>query len=225
LAEQSPGSLSSGEMPKPQNKDRERLWFFAVCGIFAPIFFTVMVAIEGALVVGYSHVSRPISDLGAYALYGSYSILQDINFWAFGGLVVALAIGLRRALPDSRRVTVSLVIFGLMIILAGVFQDEPSPWPGAAHSLVSVAAFISVILSQLFTWRRLRLSESRGERGWDRYGRLSVVTAILTMALFVAYGVFGQPGSATGGLVQRTFLAVPWTWIEVMSLGLFRHSK
>jgi hypothetical membrane protein len=177
------------------------------------------------LVAGYSQISQPISDLGANALYGSYSVLQDLNFWVFGGLVVVLAIGLRQALPASRRVTSSLGIFGLMIILAGFFQDEPSPWPGAVHGLVSVTAFISVILSQLFAWKRLRQSESRGERGWGRYGRFSLVTAVLTMALFVVYGVLGQPGSPVGGLVQRTFLAVPWIWIEVMSLGLLRHSK
>ncbi len=47
------------------------LKLYALCGVIAPIFFTLMVIVEGFVVTGYSQVSQHISDLGAYSLYGS----------------------------------------------------------------------------------------------------------------------------------------------------------
>jgi hypothetical membrane protein len=203
------------------SRARAHLRAYAICGLVAPIFFALMVVLESSLVTGYNQIAQPISDLGASALYGSYSILQDVNFLVFGILVIALAIGLGQALRASRAISWSLGFFGSMIFLAGLFQDEPAPWPAGAHGLVSVFAFISIILTQFFTWRRLR--RSTGEEGeWGKYSRFSLITMGLTIILFASYGVLGQPGSSIGGLVQRVFLAVPWLWIEVISLKLLR---
>jgi len=107
----------------------------AISGIIAPIFFALMVLIEVSVVPGYNQLSQQISDLGAYVLYGSYSALQNLNFWVSGILIAAFAIGLRKALPVLRAVTWPLGVSGVMIFLSGVFQDQPFPWPGSAHAL------------------------------------------------------------------------------------------
>jgi hypothetical membrane protein len=64
-------------------KDARTVRFFAVCGIIATVFSTVMVAIESLSLPDHSQISDYISDLGV----GQYAILQDINFWIFGILV------------------------------------------------------------------------------------------------------------------------------------------
>ena len=194
---------------------------YALCGVIAPVLFAGLVAVEGSLVRGYSHVSQPISDLGAYALYGSYALVQDANFWIFGVLVVLLAFGLSRSPAGSRAITAPMGVFGAMIFLAGVFPDQPSPWPGAAHGLVSVAAFISIIASQFFAWRRWGRSGTEGAI-WDSVSKFSAMTFALSVLMFILYGILGQPGSAIGGLVQRVFLAVPWIWVEGVSVKFFR---
>lgn len=211
--------------PVISNQPESPLRPYALCGVIAPIFFALMVIMEGLLVPGYSQVSQPISDLGAYALYGSKALFQNLNFWVFGLLVVSFAIGLKHELPASRAITASMGVFGAMIFLAGVFPDEPSPWPAGAHGLVSIAAFVSIILSQFFAWRRLRRPVGDEGAHWVHYGRISLVTMVLSIIMFVLYGAFGQPGSLIGGLVQRMFLVVPWLWIEIMSLRLLRLSK
>jgi len=40
-----------------------RLRLYALCGVIAPVFFTVMVIVEGFLVTGYSHMTQQVSDL------------------------------------------------------------------------------------------------------------------------------------------------------------------
>src|SRR5713226_1823178 len=112
-----------------------------------------MVLIEVSVVPGYNQLSQQISDLGAYVLYGSYSALQNLNFWVSGILIAAFAIGLRKALPVLRAVTWPLGVSGVMIFLSGVFQDQPFPWPGSAHALIFLAFFVSIMLSQFLAWR------------------------------------------------------------------------
>jgi len=104
-----------------------RLRLYALCGVIAPVFFTVMVIVEGFLVTGYSHMTQQMSDLGAYSLYGSYALLQNLNFFVFGILVIMFAIGLRQGVPASRAIATSLGLFGFMFFLLGGFPDDPIP--------------------------------------------------------------------------------------------------
>jgi hypothetical membrane protein len=180
-----------------------------------------MVIVEGFLVPGYSHMTQQISDLGAYALYGSYALLQNLNFFVFGILMVAFAIGLRQELPASRAITTSLGLFGVMSFLLGFFPDEPIPWPAAAHSLIASVGGVSILLSEFFAWRRLRRPVADEGVGWTEYGRFSLVSFIISSTLFVV----GQPGSPITGLLQRVMMAVLLLWIEVMALRLLRLSK
>jgi hypothetical membrane protein len=183
-----------------------------------------MVIVEGFLVTGYSHMLQQVSDLGAYSLYGSYALLQNLNFCVFGILVVAFAIGLRQELPASRAITTSLGFFGAMFFLLGFFPDEPIPWPAAAHYLIAWAGGVSILLSEFFAWRRLRPVAEEGV-GWTRYGRFSLVSLVLAVISFISYATFGQPSSPIAGLLQRVFMAFLLLWIEVMALRLLKSSK
>ena len=188
----------------------------AICGIVAPPFFALMVVIESLLRPGYSQVSDVISDLGV----GPYSILQNINFWVFGILVFALAVGLSRALPRSRAVTVTMSIFAWLAFLAGFFPDAPLPYPGNVHNVIAVIAFLSIIASQFFMWRRLGRVSVEEKSVWRGYGNYSFINGIASVVLLFLFG--NAPTSPIAGLVERLLVIVIWSWIEVVALRLYR---
>jgi len=206
------------------NTPRSHIRLYAICGVIAPIFFVLMVVIEGFLVTGYSHMTQQVSDLGAYTLYGSYAVLQNLNFCVFGILVVAFALGLRQQLSGSRVMTTSLVLGGALFFLVGFFPDQPAPWPAAAHYLLAQLSGLSVFVSEFFAWRRLRHSAA-DEGAWARYGTFSLASLVLIIVSFFIFAIFGQPGSPITGLLQRVFGFFVLLWIEVMALKLFRLAK
>jgi len=63
--------------------------FFALCGIIAPMLFTILVIIESLLRPGYSQIYNFVSDLGV----GPNAVLQNINFAIFGILSIFLLLG------------------------------------------------------------------------------------------------------------------------------------
>jgi hypothetical membrane protein len=64
----------------------------AVAGIAAPILFTALVVIQGLLQPDYSHIVMPISALAVWP----YGWIQNANFYVFGSLMTATAIGRHR---------------------------------------------------------------------------------------------------------------------------------
>jgi hypothetical membrane protein len=184
-----------------------------------------MVIVEGFLVSGYSQMSQQVSDLGAYSLYGSYALLQNLNFCVFGILVVAFAMGLRRELPASRAITASLALFGVFFFLLGFFPDDPTPWPAVEHYLIAWAGGFSLLLSEFLVWRRLRRPVGDERVDWTKYAMFSLVSLVLAVISFILFAVFGQPGSSMTGLLQRVFMAFLLLWIEVMSLRFLRLQK
>jgi hypothetical membrane protein len=195
----------------------------ALCGIIAPIFFSLMVIVESLLRPGYSQVSNYISDLGV----GQFAILQNINFWAFGILVFIFALGFGTYFARSRAVTVALSIFAWMIFLAGLFPTAPYPYPGNVHNAVSQIAFLSVMASEFLVWRRLRGFKNHKERATMRpYGYYSLASGLVSIVCYFLLFIFagGNPPIFVG-LFQRLFLGVIWVWIVVLALKLLRTSQ
>lgn len=197
--------------------NRTQSWqrLLALCGIVAPILFTLIVAVASLLRPGYSQTYNFISDLGV----GPYAIIQNVNFWIFGLLVVCFSLGLWGGLPAPKglasKVGVGLVIlFGLGVFFAGVFPEDYGT--GKMHSLVSSLAFLAIIAAQLLIWLGLR----KGDRaGWGRYRIYTLISGILSFAMLVVLGM--AMGGDYQGAAQRAFLAVPWIWIEVTGLQLY----
>jgi hypothetical membrane protein len=196
-----------------------------VCGIIAPISWTMMIAIESLLRPGYSQISNYISDLGV----GPHAILQNANFWSFGALVFIFSLGLGHSLPRSKAVVITLCLFGVGIFLAGAFPETPIP-PGRhtnLHDLAGDLAFPSIVFCQFFFWRRIRKIRESEEKGlffWNHYKNYSLVSAVLSLVcLFVLLGA--ESGSPYVGLAQRLLLAVPLLWIEVIAITSLRTAK
>ncbi len=192
---------------------------FALCGIVAPILFTLLVIIANFLRPDYSQIYNFVSDLTA----GPYAIIQRLNFVIFGILTIGFAFGLRIGLlaPQGRALKAGVwlvMIFGLGVFFAGVFPvDYLSRCP---HDLVSSIAFLSIIAAQLLIWKGLKSADGTV---WGRYRKYSLISGILSIILLFVLRV--AIGGNYQGIVQRAFLAVQWIWIEVTGLKLYFITK
>ncbi len=193
---------------------------YGLCGVVAPFFFVAMILVEHSLIPSFSWTTQQTSDLGAWALYGTYALLQNVNFVVFGILVLALAIGLRRELPGFRAIGPLVGLFGATFSLTGVFPDQPMPWPGEVHSLLSTVGSISLLVAMFYAWMRLRRRGDHTSSGWAGYATFSLVCFVASLALLFVYLTYGQPGSSVAGVLENAFSAPLLIWLEVMSLRL-----
>lgn len=194
-------------------KQKQRL--FALCGIIAPILFTLLVIVASFLRPDYSQLHNFISDLGV----GPYAIIQNANFVIFGILSIGLALGLRGGLPTPRGKAMKagiwlVIIFGFCIVGAGIFPENYlSQVP---HNLISALAFITIIAAQLFIWRGLKNAD---DLVWSKYRTYSLISGLSSIILLIVLRV--AIGGDYQGAVQRAFLSVPWIWIELTGLKLY----
>jgi hypothetical membrane protein len=199
--------------------NNNKLKFYAICGIVAPIFFWLMVIIESFLRPGYSQYYNFVSDLGV----GPFAILQNINFIIFGILTIGLALGLKTALPKQGKAVKAavwfVILFGLGVLLAGVFPE--SYLSANPHNIVSATAFVAVIAAQLLIGLGLRNKDSKI---WERYATYSLISGLLSVILVILlkvailYGIYP-------GLSQRAFLILSWVWIGVTGIKLYLLTK
>ena len=199
------------------NNVQRRQMIFALCGILAPIIFWLMVIVESLIRPGYSPVHNFVSDLGV----GSLAILQNINFMIFGLLTIFLGLGLNGSLLNPRRRSLKIgiwlvIIFGILIILAGVFPENYGS--GALHQSVSAFAFLSIIAAQLLVWKGLKGGDFAI---WGKYRTYSLVSGLLSIIFLILLQVAISDFPAYQGLAQRLFLAVPWIWVGVTGLVLY----
>lgn len=194
-----------------QNKQK----IFALCGIIAPILFTLLVIVASLIRQDYSQIYNFISDLGV----GPYAMIQNVNFVIFGILSIGFALGLRGGLPSPQGKALKadvwlVIIFGFCIVGAGIFPENYlSQGP---HNLVSAIAFLTIIATQLLIWRGLKNADSAV---WGRYRTYSLISGLLSIILLLVLRV--AIGGDYQGAAQRAFLAVPWIWIELTGLKLY----
>ncbi len=197
--------------------------FFALCGIVAPILFTILVIVESLLRPGYSQIFNDVSDLGI----GPYSIIQNINFIIFGLLSIGFAMGLGANLSHraGKATKWLVVVFGVCIILAGVTlfsvgADVTYAKDVVAHGLVSAIAFLVIIAAQFTAWHALRNSENSI---WGSYRIFSLIMGLMSIftLLLLSYTQFSPYHGAT----ERLFIAMWMIWIEVTGIKLYSLTK
>ena len=206
---------------KGMSIQKQRL--FALCGVIAPILFTLLVIVESFIRPGYSQIFNDVSDLGV----GPYAVIQNINFIIFGLLSIGFAVGLGANLQHraGKAAKWLVIVFGLCIILAGVTLFSVGPdvtyaKDVVAHGLVSAIAFLVIIVAQFMTWLALR-----GNIGaiWGHYRTYSLISGLLSILVLVilSYTQF----SSYHGATERLFIAVWMIWIEMTGIKLYSLTK
>jgi len=176
-------------------------------------FYTLAVAwILIAIIIAHLLVPAPyawtqdtISELAAQG-YGRAWIMR-LGFIGFGALVCFGA--LRRVVADPKRKwpEIGILLYGLAILLAGVFSTEPfqagvdySQSEARLHSLAATIAGIALSLAMLFSG----LLEQR------RAPRIVHLAALaLTLLLSSLFGAF----PAVAGITQRALYLVGFGWL------------
>jgi hypothetical protein len=193
--------------------------------------------IEGATRPGYSAWRNYVSSLGL----SGQGWEQIANFIVCGLLVFGFSFVLRRTLGPGKggiAGSVLLGLFGLGLVVAGVFVTDPSlgyppgthtSGPQTLHGMIhglaglfdfTVPAIAAFVLARRFagdpTWR-----------GWTAY---SIAVGVLMPVLFVVFtttSVLDETGAwpnAPTGLLQRIAIVLAWSWIALMALHILRSA-
>jgi hypothetical membrane protein len=200
-------------------------WLALLGGVINPVAFVATYAVVGALRPGYSPIHQSISDLGV----GRYGRLMDTVAVAHGLLLILFAVGFATVMrpvlgPGSRRLaTALLVLRGLANVTTGLFTDAAATV--AIHSLATIVALLSVVLSFLVVGLALR----RDAR-WRRWGIYSLAAAAATVLLVAVMFVLFNPRSPAastrlGGLAERVVSVETLAWYVVFGWRLFREGR
>ena len=178
---------------------------------------------------------RPGFDLRRHALSlmsnGPLGWIQIGNFIVTGGLVIACAVGLRRALfpgKGARWGPLLLGIYGLGLIGAGLFVADPMDgfpvgtppgppvslsWHGPYHFMSGGIGFFALIAACIVFARRFA---SLGQQRWAAF-------SIMTGALFFAAFAGIASGTRHPAIIPIFTAAVVLTWVWLSALAaLFR---
>lgn len=204
-------------------------------GVVGGVAFLVVAFVAGALRQDYLPLHQPVSMLSL----GAGGWIQIANFIVTGLLMVACAVGLRRALRSGQGSTwgpLLIGVYGVGLIGAGVFSADPSygyppgaalgpaaspTLPGTLHDLAGFVVF-GPLTAACFVFAR-RFAQ-HGRRRWAAYSFLTG----LALPVFVA-GAFNAWASGTadnfGGVFQRLAVGAGWAWIALVAASVIGDPK
>jgi len=181
----------------------------AICGLAAPVFFALGVAMAAGQYPGYSHLTQAISELAA--VDAPFPLVQTVNFFVAGALTMAFAAGLVRS--GRSRLGASLFgAVGVMMAAHGLLPCDSGcgfvSWVGTAHNVLGVAGFSAGIAGIWICGRG-------ATRGW--YRTFSSASACAAAAGFIAWIAIAKVATIAeaNGSLQRAFVAVLLGWMFV----------
>lgn len=202
------------------------------CGVIAGPLFVVAFLVEGATRAHYDPLRHPVSSLA----FGDLGWTQSTNFVVTGLLMLAFAIGLRRALrPLGPPIWGPLLVgaYAIGLLGAGVFAADPmNGYPpgtpdrrphysvhGVLHDTFSTLVFLG-LPTACFVYSRW--FAARGKRGWAASSATSGV--VFTGAFVLSSAGFGQVDGLVdlAGLFQRVALIAGFGWLALLAVGFLR---
>ncbi|GAB2710066.1 DUF998 domain-containing protein [Nocardia thraciensis] len=209
---------STGPLNTPAESRTTRT--LLACGIAAGPLFVVLIVAQALTRNGFDAARHPLSMLSL----GGHGWIQIGNFVVCGALVLASAVGLRRALDRTRSATwaSALVgVYGACLVWAGVLPTDPADgfplgtpdgppaevsWHSMLHNVAPVGTGLAVSAAcAIFAYRYARA----GRRGWATYCALAPIL-YLTLA-FAAFPLHDYRVMLVGG-------AAVWTCASACAL-------
>ncbi|MBG6087025.1 DUF998 domain-containing protein [Actinomadura viridis] len=194
-------------------------------GVIAGPLYVLTSLAEVVLTPGFDPTRHAWSQL-ALADQGWIHVL---NLIATGTLLVVFAIGLSTVRPRSRAVPPLVAVFGLSMVVAGIFPVDPgngfpagsgdpdAPSPSAlVHFGAGAVGFVAVAIGLVLVARRLT---AHGSTGLARTARVVAPVFVLAFA-FMASGVGGM---AAGIVVFTISLIALFAAISAIALEFLKH--
>ncbi|GCE21933.1 DUF998 domain-containing protein [Dictyobacter kobayashii] len=204
--------------------------FLLWAGAVGPVFFVVVLLIEGVTRPGYSAWRT----FGSLLSLGDQGWMQITNFIVCGVLALGFGIGLRQVLHSGKGAVwgpILLGLWGLLLIIAGIFVTDPgqgypvgvtplaSPTEhGIIHALSGLAIFIVLPIAAFVMIRRFASDPTW--RGWALYSLLTGVIMIVSFFLSQLPGDY-----AIAGLLQRIGIIAGWFWVSLFAITLLRRGR
>jgi hypothetical membrane protein len=212
--------------------------YLIACGAIGPLLFIIVFLIEGATRPGYNAWHNYVSSLSL----SDQGWMQIANFLICGLLTLCFAVGLRQALGPGKGSVwgpMMLGVFGLALIVAGLFVTDPSlGYPvgthssgpqtlhGIVHGVAGLIAFSSVAIASFVMARRFA-----GDPNWKGWALYSLVTGVLVVVFFIAAttaSALDENGVLSGsptGLLQRLAIIAGWGWIALLAMRLLSKMR
>ncbi len=165
-------------------------------------------------------LNEPIS---YYYVHGHHGWLLTLGLVALGLGALALSVGVAQCVSE-RTGPRGLAIFGIAVIIAGLFPADPWwPWERIPSLNAAIHGGAAITGMAVFALTAIPLMRSlRNEARWDRVGGFFLVTAIA--------GVLGLVGSFVSvtlklapqflGLTERLAIGAGVAWLGLIAIGL-----
>ena len=197
-------------------------------GVIAGPFY-VLVALAQAF-------TREGFDLGAHQwsllVNGGPGWIQIANFTITGLMVIAFAVGLRRALTPgvgARWAPRLVAVYGASLVAAGIFLADPAlgfpagtpagpgqvSWHGLLHFAAGGIGFTCLAIGCLVIGRRFAAEGAR------RLAAFSRATGVIFLAGFAMVASGG--GSRPANLVFTAAVILIWAWMTTVAVNRYRR--
>lgn len=215
-------------MSQDSTSGNSTMGLLALCGIAAPIVFVTLVTFAAFLYPGYSHITQAVSELGG--VEAKNPLIQNINFFLLGVLILAFAVGLHQGIDGGRGSKLGPVLMGFFGVSSGVANAvlpcdagcEFQSLTGTLHNVTGLAGFLAAIVGMFVISRRL--GQDLHWRSYQRYTLVSAAAALISLLLWIGVAKAAGVGSVNG-VLQRLFIGVWLLWIEVTAIKLFWLSR
>ena len=207
---------------EPRLAQRLALRLGALGGVVAPLLFAAVVVHVASRYEGYSHVSQAISELGGEG--ASDPLLQNVNFFVLGVLVLGFAWALFRSGAATARGAALIAGLGLFSAIGSAFLPcdlgcGGTTTVGLLHNVFGVTGFVLAIAGMLVLGRHW--GDDARWAGHARFSRLAAVVAIAGLAVFIV--MRATDSEAYDGVAQRVFVTALLGWVFVTGVRLYRE--
>ena len=179
-------------------------------------------------------LTRDGFDLGRHPwsllMIGDLGWVQIANFILTGLMVVAFAIGVRRALatgPGARWAPRLIAAYGISLVVAAAFRADPTlgfpagtpdgpgaiSWHGMLHFVAGGVGFSCIAIACFLLSRRYA---AEGRRGWAAFSRWTGLAFLGGFATVAS----GQ-GSTVANLVLTATVVLVWAWMAAVAVDRY----
>jgi len=203
----------------PTTRQLMAVRFLLTAGLVGPLFFFIVVLVEGTTRPGYNAWHHTMSSLAL----GPQGWVLTTALLVLGALLLCFAAGLRRVLDPGRGSTwgpILIAVTGLGLIVETIFPTDPILGypPGASatltphglvHHLMSLFEAPPIVAACIVLAHRF--ARAPEGRPWMLYSIATIIVVVAFSVLAALAGLSTDPGSPVG-LFQRLefFTAVGW---------------
>jgi hypothetical membrane protein len=195
-----------------------------LCAVIAGPLYVLTALLQIAIRPGFDITRHPLSIMSN----GDLGWIQITNFILAGLLIIAGAIGFRRAMRGHKGGTwapIMLVLYGIGLIGSGIFVappmggfppelagQRPAGTNAGMHFLFGAIGFIGLICACLILARHFL---QRGVKGWAAF---SLITGLYFLAAFI--GIASGPPKPFTMIAFWIAVLLGWTWISLTAVFL-----